>query len=62
MLVPALLRACHPLPTVAVTAFGTALGLAGGADARTAALLAGALVTGQATIGWLNDLVDAGLD
>jgi 4-hydroxybenzoate polyprenyltransferase len=54
--------ACHPLPTVAVTALLTGLGRAGGADARRTALLAGAVLTGQLSIGWANDALDAGRD
>lgn len=57
-----LLRACHPLPSAAVTAFGVALGVAAGASAARAVLLAAALLTGQLSIGWLNDAVDAPLD
>lgn len=58
----ALLRAAHPVPSLAVTAFGTALGVAAGASADRAALLAAALLTGQLSIGWLNDLLDADAD
>jgi 4-hydroxybenzoate polyprenyltransferase len=57
-----LLRACHPLPALAVTVFGTALGVAAGAGGGTAVLLAAAVGTGQLSIGWLNDLRDADLD
>lgn len=58
----ALARACHPLPAVAVTAFGTVLAAAAGAGAARAALVAAALLSGQLSIGWLNDAVDAGVD
>jgi 4-hydroxybenzoate polyprenyltransferase len=57
-----LARACHPLPAVAVTAFGTALAVAAGAGAARAVLVAAARLTGQLSIGWLNDAVDAPLD
>lgn len=58
----ALLRASHPVPSSAVTLFGTALAWAAGASPGTLALLAAALLTGQLTVGWLNDLLDADLD
>ncbi|GAB2698171.1 UbiA family prenyltransferase [Thalassiella azotivora] len=58
----ALLRATHPLPALAVTVFGTALGASAGAGGVDLALLAGALACGQASVGWSNDLADAGRD
>lgn len=58
----ALVRACHPLPSAAVTVFGTALAVRAGAGPAVCVLLALALLTGQLTIGWLNDLVDADHD
>lgn len=58
----ALVRACHPLPSAAVTVFGTALAVRAGTSAGVTALLAVALLTGQLTVGWLNDLVDADRD
>lgn len=45
-----------------MTAFATALAAAAGAAATTSALLAAAVLTGQLSIGWLNDLRDADLD
>jgi 4-hydroxybenzoate polyprenyltransferase len=54
--------AAHFVPTVAVTAFGTALGAVAGLSAGRVTLLAAALLTGQLSIGWLNDLSDAGRD
>lgn len=59
--VTALARASHPLPSLAVTAFAVVLGVAAGAGARSA-LLGAAVLTGQLSIGWLNDLVDADID
>ena len=58
----ALIRACHPIPALAVTAFGTALGAAAGNTAATCVLLALALATGQLSIGWSNDRIDAARD
>jgi 4-hydroxybenzoate polyprenyltransferase len=58
----ALLRASHPLPGFAVTAFGTALGMAAGLGPGRTVLLAGALLAGQLSIGWCNDAVDAERD
>jgi 4-hydroxybenzoate polyprenyltransferase len=55
-------RAAHFVPTVGVTAFGTALGAVAGLSAGRIVLLAAALLTGQLSIGWLNDLLDAGRD
>lgn len=57
-----LVRACHPLPAAAVTAFGVALAAAAGAGPVRLALVAAALLTGQLSIGWLNDAADAPLD
>ncbi|ACZ88683.1 hypothetical protein Aros01_01698 [Streptosporangium roseum] len=57
-----LVRACHPGPTVAVTALVTALAVASGRDAAGCALVAAAVLTGQLSIGWCNDAVDAGRD
>lgn len=60
--VSALARASHPLPSLAVSVFALALGLAAGAGAARSALLGAAVLAGQLGIGWLNDLVDADLD
>jgi 4-hydroxybenzoate polyprenyltransferase len=57
-----LLRACHPLPTVAVTVFAAALGAGAGLSPERTGLLALAVLTGQLSIGWSNDAVDAGRD
>lgn len=53
---------CHPLPSVAVTVFGTALAVKAGDDLRTCVVLAGAVLLGQLSIGWSNDRIDAGRD
>jgi len=57
-----LLVACHPLPTLAVTAFATAWSLAVGLAPVRAALVALAVLLGQLSIGWCNDAVDAPRD
>lgn len=57
-----LVRACHAAPCVAVTVFGTALGASVGNTAGTCALLAAALLSGQLSIGWSNDRIDAPRD
>jgi 4-hydroxybenzoate polyprenyltransferase len=58
----ALVRACHPLPTVAVTAviaaFAWSLGWRGGPFV----VLVLAVLTGQLSVGWSNDAHDAELD
>jgi heme o synthase len=57
-----LLRSCHPEPTVAVTLMMTALAATAGHAAGTVVLIGLAVLTGQLSIGWLNDLVDAERD
>ncbi|GIH77009.1 hypothetical protein Plo01_34380 [Planobispora longispora] len=57
-----LVRACHPGPTAAVTVLTTALAVASGRDAAGCALVAAAVLTGQLSVGWCNDAVDAGRD
>jgi 4-hydroxybenzoate polyprenyltransferase len=54
-------EATHAGPTAAVVAFTVALGLAVGLGWRTL-LVGAAVLTGQLSIGWCNDLVDAGRD
>jgi protoheme IX farnesyltransferase len=58
----ALLRSCHPEPTAAVTAMATALAVTTGRDVAGVLLVAGAVLTGQLAIGWLNDHLDADRD
>jgi len=60
--VAALLRSCHPVPTVAVTAVATALAVLARRDASGVLLVAATVLAGQVSIGWLNDAVDAGRD
>jgi 4-hydroxybenzoate polyprenyltransferase len=57
-----LLLSCHPLPTAAVTAYGTVLGVMAAVPAGRLALFAAAVLTGQLAIGWSNDYIDAGRD
>ena len=57
-----LLRAAHPGPALAVTLLAGLLGLAVGLGPADVALVVAAVGTGQLTIGWTNDLVDAGRD
>ncbi|MFC4555123.1 UbiA family prenyltransferase [Georgenia faecalis] len=58
----ALARACHPAPTVAVTTLAAGLGVAAGLGPARTALLGLAVLAGQLTIGWTNDLLDAERD
>jgi 4-hydroxybenzoate polyprenyltransferase len=61
--VTGLLRACHPGPTVAVTAFAGAWAtLAVGLPSARAVLVTAAVLLGQLSIGWSNDAVDAARD
>jgi len=57
----ALLRACHPEPTLAVTALMTALALTAGRGAGTV-WVALAILAGQLSVGWSNDWVDRARD
>ncbi|GAA2435634.1 UbiA family prenyltransferase [Streptomyces macrosporus] len=58
----ALARACHPLPTVAVTVLVTALAVTAGRSGPDCAVVAAAVLTGQLSVGWSNDAVDARRD
>jgi 4-hydroxybenzoate polyprenyltransferase len=58
----ALLRAAHAPPTVAVTALGTAVAAAAGRGVAGCVLVAATVLTGQLSIGWSNDVIDAGRD
>lgn len=53
-----LARSCHPGPTVAVTALATLLAASRDLDAGGVALVGAAVLTGQLSIGWGNDLLD----
>jgi 4-hydroxybenzoate polyprenyltransferase len=58
----ALVGASHPLPSLAVTAFATAVAAAAGRSAAGCVLVAGAVGAGQLSIGWSNDLIDRARD
>jgi 4-hydroxybenzoate polyprenyltransferase len=58
----ALVRACHPGPTLAVTILTSLLALALAQPLRTGLLVTAAVLAGQLTIGWSNDLIDATRD
>jgi 4-hydroxybenzoate polyprenyltransferase len=60
--VAALVGAAHPLPSLAVTAFSTAVAAAIGRSALDCVLVAAAVGTGQLSIGWSNDLLDRSRD
>ena len=57
-----LVRACHPEPTIAVTLAAVALAVASGRDAPGVVAVGLAILTGQLSVGWLNDAVDAERD
>lgn len=57
-----LLRAGHPEPAFAVTSFVTALAVAAGRGAAGSAAVALAVLSGQLSVGWCNDAIDAGRD
>jgi 4-hydroxybenzoate polyprenyltransferase len=52
----------HPLPTAAVTGLVTVLAIAAETPATTVAVLAGAVLAGQLSVGLLNDLIDVDRD
>lgn len=56
--VPALLRAAHLGPTLAVTTIAALLALTFGLPAQRAVVVTLAVFAGQLTIGWGNDLLD----
>lgn len=55
-------RACHPGPTLTVTGLGLLLAAGTGYAAGGAAVVALAVLTGQLSIGWSNDVLDAPVD
>lgn len=57
-----LVRACHPLPTVAVTVLTAGLVVGAGGTWGRGLLVVAAVLTGQLVIGWSNDLIDAERD
>ncbi|GAA5116509.1 hypothetical protein GCM10023339_25300 [Alloalcanivorax gelatiniphagus] len=58
----ALVAAAHPGPALAVTLLAGLLGLAQGLDATTWCLVVAAVLAGQLSVGWSNDLVDVARD
>jgi 4-hydroxybenzoate polyprenyltransferase len=60
--VVALVLACHPVPTVAVTVMATVLVVSAGNNSPTVLVGAAAVLTGQLSIGWSNDLIDVRRD
>ena len=57
-----MVRACHPAPTVAVTALTAGLAALAGLPLGTGVLVVAAVFTGQLSIGWSNDALDAARD
>lgn len=57
-----LLLACHPVPTVGVTVIAGALAASVGLSAARVGLVIAVILTGQLSIGWSNDLLDADRD
>lgn len=58
----ALIRACHPLPALAVTAVAAALAVTTGRDGWGVVAVTAAVLVGQLSVGWLNDALDARRD
>ena len=56
--VSALLRSAHPGPAVAVTCVAGLLAVTAGLDGPHTVLVVAAVLTGQLSIGWSNDLID----
>lgn len=57
-----LLLACHPVPTAGVTVLATTLAVAAGHRGPDIGLVAAAVLTGQLSVGWSNDAIDAERD
>lgn len=53
---------CHPLPSLAVTGLTVGLAALAGLPLGTGLLLVAAVFTGQLSIGWSNDVIDASRD
>lgn len=58
----ALLLSCHPEPTAAVTAVTMALAATAGRSAAGMVAVGAAVLTGQLSVGWHNDWLDAERD
>ncbi|MGV8848340.1 MAG: UbiA family prenyltransferase [Propionibacteriaceae bacterium] len=61
-LIRALARSCHPIPSLAVTAISAGLGALAHLSLGRCALVTVAVFTGQVSIGWSNDYLDAERD
>jgi 4-hydroxybenzoate polyprenyltransferase len=57
-----LVLACHPLPTLAMTVALTVAALLSGRTGVECALVAATILSGQLTVGWINDVVDRDRD
>lgn len=57
-----LLRAAHPGPALAVTVLAAALAVSAGLQPARVALVTAAVLAGQLSVGWSNDLVDLARD
>lgn len=57
-----LVRACHPGPTVAVTTLAALLAVGAQVDPGRGVVVVVAVLAGQLSIGWSNDLVDEARD
>lgn len=57
-----LVNACHPGPAATVTSIAGYLGIVEGLPTAQIVRLIGAVGSGQLSIGWSNDLIDAGRD
>lgn len=57
-----LVLTAHPVPTVGVTALVTVLAAVAGNSPAAVALVGAAVLSGQLSIGWCNDLIDASRD
>src|SRR5699024_10720285 len=55
-------RACHPAPALLVTVLAAAWAVGIGSSGRTIVLVTLAVLTGQLSVGWSNDWLDAGRD
>lgn len=61
-LIRALALSCHPIPSLAVTAISAGLSALADLPIGRGALVTGAVFTGQLSIGWSNDYLDAERD
>jgi 4-hydroxybenzoate polyprenyltransferase len=61
-LVRALALSCHPIPSLAVTALSAGLSALADLSLTRAVLVVAAVLTGQLSIGWSNDYLDADRD